>query len=129
MKDERPLSPHLTWYKPQLTSTLSILHRLTGLALLLPFFLLAVWTLAVAAGGAAFDTVHGFATSWAGVAVIAVGIAAIAYHLLNGIRHLLWDAGIGLELGQAYGSGWLVILLATGLTGLGWLLVALEVFS
>ncbi|MDC0886198.1 succinate dehydrogenase, cytochrome b556 subunit [Altererythrobacter sp.] len=121
MEDDRPLSPHLASYKPQLTSIFSILHRISGAVLALPFLLLSAWVIGAAAGSESFAMVHGLATSWLGIAILMAGTAALAFHLLNGIRHLLMDLGVGMELGAAYGSGWLVGFLAAGLTVLGWI--------
>lgn len=109
-KRKRPLSPHLTIYKPQITSVLSITHRLTGIFLFLGAFIF-VWELAAAAkGGKAFECYIGFATSWVGLSIATLWIISLFYHLFNGIRHLFWDMGYGFELRTVTISGILVIL-------------------
>lgn len=120
--ENRPLSPHLQIYRPQLTSVLSILHRLTGIALAAGTLLLVWWLVAVAAGPAAFETVQGFIGSWFGRALLLGWSYALFYHLANGIRHLAWDAGWGFELKTVYLTGWMVIWASVVLTLLAWIL-------
>lgn len=120
--ENRPLSPHLQIYRPQLTSVLSILHRLTGIALVAGTLLLVWWLVAVAAGPAAFETVQGFIGSWFGRALLLGWSYALFYHLANGIRHLAWDAGWGFELKTVYLTGWTVIWASVVLTLLAWIL-------
>ena len=120
--ENRPLSPHLQIYRPQLTSVLSILHRLTGIALAAGTLLLVWWLVAVAAGPAAFETVQGFIGSWFGRALLLGWSYALFYHLANGIRHLAWDAGWGFELKTVYLTGWTVIWASVVLTLLAWIL-------
>ncbi len=116
----RPLSPHLQVYRPQLTSVLSILHRLTGIVLSLGSVLVVVWLLALAAGPESFERI-GSVLSFPLLQLLLVGwTAALFYHLLNGIRHLLWDAGWMLELPSVYASGWLVVFGTVMLTLLAW---------
>jgi len=117
---ERPLSPHLQVYKPQLTSALSVLHRLTGVALGFGTLLLVWWLAAAAAGPEAFATAQGFIGSWLGLLLLFGWSVALFYHLCNGIRHLFWDAGYGFELPQAYASGWAVVIATGVLTLLAW---------
>src|SRR5580704_16534899 len=112
----RPLSPHLRIYKPQLTSVLSILHRITGVALSVGTILLVYWLVAAASGPAAFATAAGLMRSWLGRLLLFGWTFALFFHLANGIRHLFWDAGIGFELKTVYASGWTVVALATALT-------------
>jgi len=113
---DRPLSPHLQIYKMQWTATLSILHRLTGVALAFGTLLLVWWLAAAATGADAYATVQGFMGSWIGIVVLIGWSFALYYHLSNGIRHLFWDAGIGLELGPARLTGYLAVIAAAGLT-------------
>ncbi len=120
--ENRPLSPHLQIYRPQLTSVLSILHRLTGIALAAGTLLLVWWLVAVAAGPATFETVQGFIGSWFGRALLLGWSYALFYHLANGIRHLAWDAGWGFELKTVYLTGWTVIWASVALTLLAWIL-------
>lgn len=114
---QRPLSPHLQVYKPQLTSILSIVHRGTGVLLSFAAFILAAWLISIAGEGDSFAQFNAYAGSLPGKFALLVVTAALAYHLFNGIRHLLWDIGWGFELSRAYASGWLVIALALAVTG------------
>jgi len=118
--DNRPLSPHLQVYRPQLTSVLSILHRITGVGLAVGTLLLVWWLVAAATGPTAFDTVQSFIGSIVGRLLLLAWSFALHYHLCNGIRHLVWDAGKGFELGTAYASGWLVVIAAAVLTAISW---------
>lgn len=119
---QRPLSPHLQVYKPQLTSMLSILHRATGMFLSLGAFVLAAWLLAVAGGSEGFDRFSAAAGSPLGLALLLATLFSLVYHLLNGIRHLLWDIGWGLEIPRVYATGWTVVGLSLVLTVLvAWL--------
>ncbi|MYI51024.1 MAG: succinate dehydrogenase, cytochrome b556 subunit [Rhodospirillaceae bacterium] len=111
-----PLSPHLQVYKPQWTSVLSILHRITGVALALGTLLLVWWLAAAASSAAYFAWIQGIVASWPGIVLLIAWAFALYYHLCNGIRHLFWDAGIGLELGPARASGMVVLAAATALT-------------
>ncbi|MEQ9332118.1 succinate dehydrogenase, cytochrome b556 subunit [Thalassobaculum sp.] len=118
--DRRPLSPHLQVYKPQLTSVLSISHRITGVALAVGTLLLAWWLIAAAAGPDAFAVVQGFLGSWLGYLILFGFSYALMYHLCNGIRHLFWDAGYGFELGTVYKSGWATVIASAALTVIAW---------
>lgn len=116
----RPLSPHLQVYKPQLTSMLSILHRGTGIALAVGTLMLSCWILSLASGPAAYDEFAGFAGSWFGQFLLLGWTFSLFYHLANGIRHLLWDAGWGLDIDAAYTSGYMVIAASVVLTAATW---------
>ncbi|MCF6231969.1 MAG: succinate dehydrogenase, cytochrome b556 subunit [Rhodobacteraceae bacterium] len=105
----RPLSPHLTIYRTQLTSIASILNRLTGISLIVAAFLAVWWLLAAATSPAAYDLANGFVTSWFGDLVMTLSLWALWYHYLGGLRHLLFDAGHGLEVETAEKLGWAVI--------------------
>lgn len=119
---ERPLSPHLQVYKPQMTSTMSILHRATGVLLALGSLLFAAWLVAVAGGADTFDMARAALASMIGRVALFALSAALVYHLLNGIRHLAWDAGHGYEIAKAYASGYAVLVLSVLLTaGLWWI--------
>ena len=100
---ERPLSPFMfpAWYRFQITSALSILHRLTGIALAVGSILLAWWLVAVAAGGELFAATHAFIASPIGVVLLFLWSVAFFYHLCSGIRHLAWDAGYGVNAVEA----------------------------
>jgi succinate dehydrogenase cytochrome b subunit len=127
MPSQRPLSPFMfpIWYRFQMTSALSILHRLTGVALAVGSILLSWWAVAVAAGGELFTVTHAFLRSPIGMLLLFLWSAAFFYHLCNGIRHLAWDAGYGFELRSAYRSGYTVIAAALLLTVLTWAYVFL----
>ena len=124
---ERPLSPFMlpVWYSFQVTSFLSILHRLTGIALAVGSILLAWWLVSLAAGGELFAVTHAFIASSIGMLLLFGWSIAFFYHLCNGIRHLAWDAGYGFELRQAYRSGYTVLVATALLTALTWLYVLL----
>ncbi len=117
----RPLSPHLQVYRPQITSVLSITHRLTGVVLALGALVLVYWINAAAYGPAAFDQVQSIFSHWFGQILLFGWTLCLFFHLCNGVRHLFWDAGVGLEMGQVRVSGWLVLVAAAGLTALSWL--------
>jgi succinate dehydrogenase / fumarate reductase cytochrome b subunit len=117
---DRPLSPHLFVYRPQLTSVLSITHRFTGVALVAGTLLLVYWLIAVAAGEAAFETAAALIGSFLGRLLLFGWSLALFYHLCNGIRHLCWDAGYGFELPTLYRSGWAVVVATVALTLLSW---------
>lgn len=117
---QRPLSPHLQIYAKQITSTMSILHRATGVVNALGALLLACWLVALADGGEAYAQFSALAGSLPGRVALFVFGATLVYHLLNGVRHLVWDMGHGFEIPQVYRSGYIVVALALLLTGLLW---------
>jgi succinate dehydrogenase / fumarate reductase cytochrome b subunit len=118
---ERPLSPHLQVYRPQLTSVLSILHRLTGILLGMGTLALVYWLMAAAAGPKYFKFAQMLAGSIPGRVLLFGWTLCLVYHLLNGIRHLVWDTGRGLEIDQVYRSGRLAIAATIILTIAIWL--------
>ncbi|MBU6474418.1 MAG: succinate dehydrogenase, cytochrome b556 subunit [Alphaproteobacteria bacterium] len=107
----RPLSPFMlgSTYKPQITSVLSILHRITGAALAAGTLLLAWWLFAALSGVRAFGVFQAFRESFIGQFMLFGWLFSFVYHLLNGIRHLKWDLGYGIEMKRVYRSGYLVI--------------------
>ena len=116
----RPISPHLQIYRPQLTSVLSIVHRMTGvfICLGLPFLVYWVWTLTqdqehYEQGRAVFGSILGrtLLLGWS---------FAFYYHLCNGVRHLIWDMGKGFEVEDVYRSGWLVVAVSAIMTVVTW---------
>lgn len=113
---QRPLSPHLQVYKPQMTMVMSITHRATGMFLGVGAFVLMAWLLAVAGDGGGFERFNGFAASVPGMLLMATLVFSLVYHLFNGIRHLLWDVGWGFEIPQMYASGWVVLGLTAAFT-------------
>lgn len=117
---ERPLSPHLQVYAWQITMTMSILHRISGVILTVGVFALAWWLLAVAAGGDRYAQASACLASLPGKVFLFGFSLALVYHLLNGIRHLLWDAGVGFEIPEIYRSGWVVAILTVLSTAAIW---------
>ena len=118
---QRPLSPHLQVYRPQLTSMLSILHRATGIALSVGAIYLATWVIYVAASPKAYALFQSFNVSIVGRIVLGGWLFCAFYHLCNGIRHLFWDAGYGFELKDAYRSGWIVVAVSLIATAVSWI--------
>jgi succinate dehydrogenase / fumarate reductase, cytochrome b subunit len=119
---DRPLSPHLQVYRPQLTSMLSILHRATGIALSVGALYLAVWVIAASATSPrAYALFSSFNMSILGRIVLGGWLFSAYYHLCNGIRHLFWDAGYGFELKDAYRSGWIVVGVSLVATLVSWI--------
>ena len=114
----RPLSPHLQIYRPQLTSMLSFAHRITGVALTVAGLLLTWGLVALASGPEAFAIFHDFTRSIVGRLATAGFVLSMVYHFLNGIRHLGWDSGWGLDLKRTYATGWVVSVLTPLLTAL-----------
>ncbi len=108
-RGNRPLSPHLSVYRLQLTSATSILTRVTGNALLVAALLIVWWFLAAASGPEAYATANGVITSWFGDLVMFLSLWALWYHTLAGLRHLIWDTGRMLDLKEAETLGWAVI--------------------
>lgn len=109
-RGNRPLSPHLQIYRPQLTSITSILTRITGNALLISGLLIVWWFLAASYGPEAFATADGVLTSWFGDLVLALSVLGLWYHTLAGIRHLIWDTGRGFEIETAEKLGWVCLV-------------------
>jgi succinate dehydrogenase / fumarate reductase cytochrome b subunit len=117
-----PLSPDLQIYRPQLTSVLSITHRVTGIALSFGSLLLVGWLATVAAGPSSYAHLHALLGSHLGLLLLLGWTFSLFFHLCNGIRHLLWDAGYGFDLKAIYVSGWTVIGISIGLTLSAWIL-------
>lgn len=117
----RPLSPHLQVYKPQITSVLSITHRATGIALAAGTLLLVYWLAAAASGAAAYASAQAVIGSWLGYLLLFGWSAALFFHLANGIRHLFWDAGYGYDIKTVYSSGYAVLAATAALTILAWI--------
>jgi len=105
------------YYRPQLTSVLSITHRATGVFLsLVGIPLMLWWLVALNSGQDAYRSLLSFLSGPVGLVVAMAGLFSLSFHFFNGIRHLLWDTGRMLDLKAAYLSGWLVLgasLLAT----------------
>ncbi|MGF1447175.1 MAG: succinate dehydrogenase, cytochrome b556 subunit [Pikeienuella sp.] len=115
-RGNRPLSPHLQIYKPQYTSVLSILHRITGVGLTLGAVLVVWWLVAAATGPEYFALADGALSSVLGQLVLLGSLWALAYHTANGVRHLFWDMGYGFDLKTAERSGYAVVAASVVLT-------------
>ncbi|MDZ4309741.1 MAG: succinate dehydrogenase, cytochrome b556 subunit [Cypionkella sp.] len=120
---ERPLSPHLQIYRPQLTSITSILTRITGNGLIVGVMLAVWWLFAAAVSPEYFAVANAVATSWFGDLVFTCSAWAVWYHYLSGLRHLYFDAGHGLEIATAEKLGWGIIAGSFILTALTILIV------
>ena len=124
--NKRPLSPFMIgpYYKPQLTSVLSITHRATGVFLTIGTLALVYWLMAAAAGQGAYQHAQAVLSSMLGQLFLFGWTWALLYHLCNGIRHLFWDAGYGFEISDAYRSGKWVVIASVVLTLLVWIITA-----
>ena len=112
LNNKRPLSPHLQIYKPQLTSVMSISHRFTGVILSLLSIIIPIFFILLSLGDEYFDLLIVVLNHFL-VKLILYGIIFVVfYHLLNGIRHLFWDIGVGLSIRESYLSGYLVIVIS-----------------
>ena len=116
----RPLSPHLQVYRPQLTSILSIMNRISGIACSAGTLLLVWWLVAAASGPKPFATVQHVIANPVGLIVLFGWTLALAYHFFGGIRHLTWDSGRGYSLPATHRSGWAAILATIAVTALIW---------
>ncbi len=121
----RPKSPNIQIYRPQLTSVLSILNRLTGIILSASAVVLVIWLIAASMGPQTYGVVQGVLASWAGQIVVFGVTFAFFLHLCGGIRHLAWDTVHGFELRSIYISGWAVVLASVALTLGAWALSGL----
>jgi succinate dehydrogenase / fumarate reductase cytochrome b subunit len=117
----RPVSPNIQIYRPQLTSVLSIVNRLTGVILSIGAVVLVAWLVAAARGPQAYLVVHGAIASWFGQAMLLACTFALFLHLCGGIRHLVWDTVRGFELRTIYASGWWVVGASALLTAAAWI--------
>jgi succinate dehydrogenase / fumarate reductase, cytochrome b subunit len=120
---ERPLSPHLSIYKPSITMVMSILHRVTGAALFFGTLLLVIFLVALASGKASFDAVQGIYGSFLGKLVLFGYTWALFQHMLGGLRHLVWDTGAMLDREMRMKLGWATAIGGAGLTALTWFFV------
>lgn len=115
-RGNRPLSPHLQIYRPQMTAISSILTRISGNALIVAAALIVWWLLAAATGPRYFDFVNAIIRSWFGKLVFLGSIWAVWYHFLAGLRHLWFDSGRGLEIATAERLGWACVIGSVVLT-------------
>jgi succinate dehydrogenase / fumarate reductase cytochrome b subunit len=117
----RPLSPHLTVYKPTITMTMSIVHRVTGAAMYFGTLLVAWWLIAASVSESYFDFVSAIFGSWIGRLVLLGYTWALIHHMLGGVRHLIWDTGAGLEKHTASKIAWATLAGSLALTLAIWI--------
>ncbi|MFT5344124.1 MAG: succinate dehydrogenase / fumarate reductase cytochrome b subunit [Paracoccaceae bacterium] len=115
-RGDRPLSPHISIYRPQLTSAFSILHRITGVGMSVTALLIVWWFIAAASGANYFEFVDGLLTSWFGLLIMVASLWAFWFHFFNGIRHLRWDAGLGMGIEDAERSAKIAAALSVLMT-------------
>lgn len=124
-RSRRPLSPHLQIYRLYITMLVSGLHRISGFGMTLSAALIVWWFIAAATSPEYFAVVDGLLTSWIGTLVMLVSLWALCHHLLNGIRHLIWDTGRLIDVETIDKTAWIVLLGAPALTILVVLIVLL----
>ncbi len=118
---QRPLSPFMIgpYYKPQMTSLMSITHRASGVFLSVIGAPLLLWfVVAVAGGSESYGTMLSILGSWPGKLIVAITLLCLSFHLFNGIRHLVWDTGRALDMSAATTAGWLVLIATVILTAI-----------
>lgn len=120
---QRPLSPHLQIYKPQLTSVMSILHRITGIGVIKIMLYLVFFLYTLTAGEECYNAFCNFLNHSIVKAGILLGVACVYYHLLNGIRYLIWGMGEGLEIKSVYISGWIITITVIILIIITWMII------
>ncbi len=118
----RPLSPHVQVYRWPLSMALSILHRITGVALGVGTLLMTWWLIAAASSDAAFATAERFIGSPTGLLLLFGWTVALFFHLFSGVRHLVWDAGFGFDAPDYNTSGWAVVIATSVCTVLVWVI-------
>ena len=121
-KHDRPISPFMLGqaYRFQITSVMSLLHRMTGVVLALAAFGFSWWIMSMALGGGYAECATAVTSSLPGKIVLFLISLALMYHLFNGIRHLAWDAGFGFRIPQVYASGYTVLALTVVSTLILW---------
>ncbi|MFW2543386.1 succinate dehydrogenase, cytochrome b556 subunit [Primorskyibacter sp. 2E107] len=108
-RGNRPLSPHLQIYRPQLNSATSIFIRITGNGLIVASMMIVWWLIAAATSESYFNLANGFITSWFGDIVMFLSLWALWFHTLGGVRHLIWDNAKMLDLDSAEKLSWIMI--------------------
>ena len=111
-KSELPISPHLQIYKPQITSILSITHRITGVCLNFLIIFVSLWLLSLSLGENVYNYFIEFSNTIFMKLVMSISIFGLSYHAMNGIRHIFWDFGFFLNNSSALISGIIVVLSA-----------------
>ena len=118
---DRPLSPHLTIYRPLINMVMSIVHRITGGANYVGTVLIAAWLVSAAMGPEAYNTVNAVFGHPLGKLVLFGYSWSVIHHMLGGMRHLIWDTGRGLSIGAVNALSWLTILGSVTLTAALWI--------
>jgi succinate dehydrogenase / fumarate reductase cytochrome b subunit len=121
--DGRPLSPHLTIYRWPITMILSILHRVTGVAMSLGLIVFVLWLAAIAFDAPGYESLQNVLDSFVGRLLLLGWCFAFFFHLANGVRHLIWDTGRLFEKQQAEVSAWVVLIAAVLMTAGYWLAI------
>ncbi len=116
----RPLSPHLQVYRPQITSVVSIIHRICGVSLMFGTVLFTYWLTSAGYGPAAFERAQAVMGSWLGQLIMFGFTFALYYHTANGLRHMAWDLGLGFEMTAVNKTGMMVVAFSLIMTGLTW---------
>lgn len=117
-RGNRPLSPHLQVYRPQMTSISSIMVRITGIASMGSAFLVVCWLVAASTSPEAFDFVDGILRSWFGALLLLAAVWALLYHMLGRLRHVIWDFGYFLDVPTSEKMGIAMFCGATVLTAI-----------
>lgn len=117
---DRPLSPHIEIWRFTVTMATSILTRVSAFGALFAFLAVLLWIAALASGREAYEAATGLMTSPAGLAVLFLASWAVAFHMIAGVRHILWDFGIGFDLPSARLGSWIIIFGSLALTVTAW---------
>lgn len=117
---KRPLSPHLGIYRPQISTVLSILNRATGLALYAGSLLMVLWLWSAAYAPEFYATLHQWLATIIGKLLLLGWTAAFYFHLVNGIRHLVWDTGRALSIPAVNSTGVAAVIVTLILTAFTW---------
>jgi succinate dehydrogenase / fumarate reductase, cytochrome b subunit len=116
----RPISPHLGIYSPLINMVMSIVHRITGIALYFGTIILIAWLLAAATSRSSYDFVTDLLGSPVGLVIMAGYTWALVHHALGGLRHLIWDTGRGFALGTVNALSWLTLIGSLAITAGIW---------
>lgn len=122
-QDQRPLSPHVGIYRWQISNTLSILHRLTGVALSIGLLVFAAWLYSAAYSPECYAMIQDYAATLLGKLALFGWTVAFYYHLGNGMRHLNWDMGRGFKLDEMARSGWVVVVFTLSMSVFTWAMI------
>jgi succinate dehydrogenase / fumarate reductase, cytochrome b subunit len=117
----RPMSPHLSIYRPTMTMAMSIAHRISGATLYVGVLLLAWFLIAASADASSFAVFSDFIGSFIGRIILFFVTWALFHHLVGGIRHILWDAGYGLDAPLRDQLAWATLIVGFALTILAWI--------